>query len=45
MPSKVQLVSNSIFTRSSLPARRRPRSFVLISLSGTAPYMEYSLSG
>ena len=41
MPSNVQLVSNSILTRSSLPARLSASSFDLISRSGTAPYIEY----
>ena len=43
-PSKVQLVSSSILTRSSLPARRRSSSVRLISRSVTAPYMEYLFS-
>ena len=45
MPSKVQLVSDIILTRSSLPTRLSANSFDLISRSGTAPYMEYSVSG
>ena len=45
MPSKVQLVSEIILTRSSLPTRLSANSFDLISRSGTAPYMEYSVSG
>ena len=45
MPSKVQLVSEIILTRSSLPIRLSANSFDLISRSGTAPYMEYSVSG
>ena len=40
-PSKVQLVSKSIFTFSSLPPRFNKCSCSLMWLSGTAPYMLY----
>jgi protein TonB len=44
-PTDVQLVSSSIRTRSSFPSAFRSSSAFLIVFSGTAPYMEYSVSG
>ncbi len=44
-PSKVQLVSRSMRTRSSRPSAFRSSNAFLMVRSGTAPYIEYSVSG
>ena len=44
-PSKVQLVMSITLTRSSLPSAMQSSSAFLIVRSGTAPYIEYCVSG
>jgi hypothetical protein len=44
-PSKVQLVMSTAFTRSSFPPAAQSSSACLIVRSGTAPYIEYCVSG
>ena len=44
-PSKVQLVRSTALTRSRFPSVLQSSSAFLIVRSGTAPYIEYCVSG